>query len=348
MYTNLKVTHNDNATVTIEGELPHEELAKHRARVLADLSRDIELDGFRKGHAPEKMVLERIGGEQALLQSMAERALGEHYPAMLAHHSIDAIGRPMVAVTKLAAGNPLGFKIETAILPKLELPDYKAIAQKHVAEHAKKDVVVEDKEITTFIENALKERNERTGKKDEALPELTDELVKEFGAFADVADFKQKISEGLLHDKKHKAREALRIAILDAITEKTKVVMPDMLIDAELDRMYSQFLHDIERFGLKPDDYLAHIKKTEDDMRREWRPDAEKMAKQQLILHDISVAEKIQPTAEEIKKETDHILSHHPSANAGQAKPNRANVEAYVTTQLANHKVLAFLENQSA
>src|SRR5690606_19840112 len=149
MYTNLKVTHNKNATVTIEGELPHEELAKHRARVLTDLSRDIEIDGFRKGHAPEKMVLERIGGEQALLQSMAERALGEHYPAMLAHHAIDAIGRPMVAVTKLAAGNPLGFKIETAVLPKLELPDYKAVARALAAEHAKKEVVVTEADIAT-------------------------------------------------------------------------------------------------------------------------------------------------------------------------------------------------------
>lgn len=338
MYTNFKITKNSNATVTIEGELPHEELTKHRGHVIQKLGQHVEMDGFRKGHVPEHILLSKIG-EDAVLQEMAEHALSEHYPKMLAHHEIDAIGRPAVSVTKLAPGNPLGFKIETAVMPKVELPDYKALAKKHVAKSADEKITVEDDEITKFIETALREKNERAGKKDEPLPELTDDVVKEFGAFTDVADFKAKIKDGLLHDKKHKAREALRIAILEDITNKTKVVIPDILVEAELDKMFSQFVHDIEKFGLKPDEYMAHIKKTPEDLRKEWRSDAEKSAKQQLILHDISVAEKIEPTAEEIKKETDHILSHHKDAK-------RANVEAYVANALANQKVLEFLENQ--
>lgn len=338
MYSNLKITKNKNATVTIEGELPHDELSRHRAHVLSELGQDIELPGFRKGHVPEKMLIDRIG-EGALLQGMAEHALSEHYPKMLSHHGIDAIGRPSVAITKLAPGNPLGFKIETAIVPTLSLPDYKELAKKHVAKSKKEEVTVTDAEISSFIETALREKNERAGKKDEPLPEITDELVREFGAFKDVNDFKDKIREGLLHDKKHKAREALRLAILQDITDHTKVVMPDILVEAELDKMYAQFMHDIERFGLKPDEYMTHIKKTPEDLRKEWRPDAEKTAKQQLILHDISVAEKIEPTADEIKKETDHILSHHKDAK-------RPHVEAYVATALANQKVLEFLEQQ--
>ncbi|GMU74033.1 MAG: hypothetical protein AMXMBFR44_2320 [Candidatus Campbellbacteria bacterium] len=340
MYSNFKITKNKNATVTIEGELPHDELSRHRARVLGELGRDIELPGFRKGHVPEKLLISHVG-EGALLQGMAEHALSEHYPKILSHHGIDAIGRPAVSLTKLAPGNPLGFKIETAIVPVLSLPDYKELAKKHVAQSKKEEVVVTEDEISKFIETALKEKNERAGKKDEPLPEITDELVKEFGAFTDVADFKAKIKDGLLHDKKHKARETLRITILQDITDHTKVVMPDILVEAELDKMYSQFTHDIERFGLKPDEYMTHIKKTPEDLRKEWRPDAEKAAKQQLILHDISVAEKIQPTADEIKKEVDHILSHHKDAK-------RPHVEAYVATALANQKVLEFLEKQDA
>jgi trigger factor len=117
--------------VTLEGELPHEELSKHRSAALSRLGADIELPGFRKGHVPEKMLLSHVG-EGALLEEMAQRALAEHYPKMLAHHDIDAIGRPDVSVTKLAPGNPLGFKIETAVVPNLTLPDYTAIAKKHV------------------------------------------------------------------------------------------------------------------------------------------------------------------------------------------------------------------------
>lgn len=340
MYKNFKVTTNKNSTVTIEGELPHDELTKHRAHVIKKLGQNVEMDGFRKGHVPEHILLSKIG-EDTLLSEMAEHALSEHYPKMLTHHEIDAIGRPAVSVTKLAIGNPLGFKIETAVMPKLELPDYASLAKKHVEKSAGEEITVSDDEITKFIETALREKNERAGKKDDSLPELTDELAKEFGAFKDIADFKAKIREGLLHDKKHKAREALRIAILEDITNKTKVVIPDILVEAELDKMFSQFVHDIERFGLKPDEYMAHIKKTPEDLRKEWRSDAEKAAKQQLILHNIGVAEKLEPSTEEIKKETDHILSHHKDAK-------RQNVEAYVANALANQKVLEFLENQTA
>jgi FKBP-type peptidyl-prolyl cis-trans isomerase (trigger factor) len=339
MYANFKITKSAKGTVTIEGELSHDELAKHRSHVISKLGRDIEIPGFRKGHVPEKMIVDRVG-EGALLQEMAEHALSEHYPKMLAHHDIDAIGRPAVTITKLAPGNPLGFKIETAILPKLELPDYTALAKKHLEKSKKEEIVVTDDDISKFIETALRERNERKGEKDAPLPEMTDDLVKEFGAFKDIADFKTKIKDGILQDKKYKAREALRVAILNDITDHTKAVMPDILVEAELDKMYSQFMRDIERFGLKPAEYMEHIKKTEDDLRKEWRQDAEKSAKQQLILHDIGTIEKIEASPDEIKKETDHILSHHKDAK-------RENVEAYVATALANQKVIEFLENQA-
>ncbi len=345
MYTQFKVTQNDNSTVTIEGELPHDELAKHRSHVIKELGEDISIDGFRKGHVPEKMITERLG-EHTLLTEMAEHALSEHYPKMLVHHDIDAIGRPDITITKLAIGNPLGFKITTAVLPKFELPAYKDLAHKHVEEHAKKEVVVTDEDVTTFVDNALRQYRDAENKKngvetkaDAPLPELTDDLVKNFGAFNSVEDFKQKIREGILHDKRHKAQDELRISIMNDILTHTNITLPDILIEAELDKMFAQFKGDIERFGLKPDEYMEHIKKTEDDLRKEWRSDAEKSAKQQLILHDISMKENLQPTPEEIKKETDHILEHYKDAK-------RPNVEAYVATTLANQKVLEFLENQ--
>ena len=48
--------------------------------------------------------------------------------------------------------------------------------------------------------------------------------------------------------------------------------------------------------GFKFDDYLIQIKKTEEDLRSEWRADAEKRAKLQLVIHTISDKENIKPT----------------------------------------------------
>ncbi|MCR4274586.1 MAG: hypothetical protein NUW02_00840 [Candidatus Campbellbacteria bacterium] len=345
MYTNHKITKNDNGTVTIEGELPHEELEKHRAHVVKELGEDIGVDGFRKGHVPEKMVIERIG-EQALFTEMAEHALSEHYPKMLVHHDIDAIGRPDVTITKLAADNPLGFKITTAVFPKFELPAYKKLARQHALEHTKKEILVTDEDVATFVDNTVRQQRDVENKKNgietksaDPLPELTDDLVKTFGAFNSVEDFKQKIREGIMHDKRHRAQDELRIAIMNDILTHTNIALPDILIEAELDKMFAQFTGDIERFGMNVIEYMEHIKKTQEDLRGEWHSDAEKSAKNQLILHEIGLKENLQATPEEIKKETDHILEHHKDAK-------RANVEAYIATTLANQKVLEFLEKQ--
>ena len=57
-------------------------------------------------------------------------ALSEYYPKILEENKIDAISRPEISITKLARKNPLGFKIKTATMPEMKLPDYKQIAKK--------------------------------------------------------------------------------------------------------------------------------------------------------------------------------------------------------------------------
>lgn len=138
--------------------------------------------------------------------------------------------------------------------------------------------------------------------------------------------------------------EKKRAAMLDAILAKTKLTLPDILIDAELGKLLAQFSYDIERMGMKKEQYLEAIKKTEDDLRKDFRPDAEKRAKTQLILNQIAVAENIKPDAAAVKREVDHLLSHHaPHAGHDEAQ-ERQSAEIYVTTLLTNQSVLEFLE----
>src|SRR5262249_32609141 len=133
-----------------------------------------------------------------------------------------------------------------------------------------------------------------------SLPELNDEFVQGLGDFKDVPDFKNKLSAMILEDKKSQAREKARIAVADAIAEATKIDRPAVMIDSEVNRSETQFKADLERMNIKVDDYLAHAKKTIDDLRADWRPSAEKKAKLQLIVNAIAEKENIRPTKEEI------------------------------------------------
>lgn len=68
-------------------------------------------------------------GEPALLEKIALVALQKEYPKIISRYKIKAIGRPEIFITKIAKDNPLGFKIKTAVLPEIDLPDYKKIAK---------------------------------------------------------------------------------------------------------------------------------------------------------------------------------------------------------------------------
>src|SRR3989338_8465288 len=118
---------------------------------------------------------------------MAEHAIATFYMKLLGEEKIDAIGRPTITITKIARGNPLGVKIVTAVFPKVELPDYKKIAEK-INDRKREIPEVTDKDVEdTILEvsrnyarhNSAQNNADRTqNSAEEKLPELTDDSVK--------------------------------------------------------------------------------------------------------------------------------------------------------------------------
>jgi FKBP-type peptidyl-prolyl cis-trans isomerase (trigger factor) len=237
------------------------------------------------------------------------------------------------------------------VVPEVTLPDYKKIASGTVLE---KEATVTDEELDTAIIELKKTRahqdlhkndNEEAVNHDHAELDaidasLTDEYVKDLGPFGSVADFKEKYKENILKEKGNQIREKRRIAILEAILEKTNVEMPDVLVQSELEQLMGRLKSDVANIGVEFDEYLKHISKTEDALRAEFLPDAEKRAKMELAMHKIGLAEKIEPAAEEIEAETMRLMTMYKDADE-----NRARV--YVTHLLANEAIFRFLEEQN-
>lgn len=153
--SSFSVERETGSQVTLTGEIPYDVLEKERTTALKHLGKDISLDGFRKGHVPETILVKHIG-DMRLLSEMAERALAKVYPAALNEHNIDAIGYPQIQITKLAKDNPLGFTATVAVVPEITLPDYKSIAteqNKH-----KESLDVTDEELDTQIKDILRQK----------------------------------------------------------------------------------------------------------------------------------------------------------------------------------------------
>lgn len=349
----------DKSKVEISGSLEASIFATYEDKALEKINERVELPGFRKGKAPVD-VLKKSVPEMELLEEMAEAALFDNYMKILEENKIDAIGRPEISITKIGKGSDLEFKIVTAVLPEIKLGDYKKIAKKeNEKEENKKDVVVEDTEVEKVINDLRKMRAEQArpphehkeGETEEEhnahheeipesnWPTFDDEFAKTFGDFKTAEELKEKIKTNLKTEKETEQKDKARLAIIEELVKQSEGEIPDLLIESEIDKIIYKLEGDIINIGFKFEDYLKQIGKTQEDLRNEFRADAEKRAKLQMIIHSISEKENLKPTDEEIEKDVDQIVKMYKDADPARA-------HAYVEQMLENEKVFKFLDEQ--
>ena len=335
--------------LAIDVVIPKDIFEAYRTKALTNAGEHVEIPGFRKGKAP-LAILEKELSAMAILEEMANMAVNEHLPKVLVDEKIDALGRPEIMITKIAQGETLEFTATVAVLPEVTLPDYKKIA-KDINKKDATELVVTDEELDGAIKELKKarehdkihksgeEHNHEEFEKQEFDATLTEEYVKDLGPFESVEDFKNKFRENILTEKKARENEKNRIAILDAIFEKTETEIPEVLAQSELENLINRLKADISQAGIGFNDYLNHIKKTEDDIRTDLMPDAEKRAKMELIMVKIAEKESLKPKDEDIETETKRLIQTYQDAD-----PLRARM--YVAHMLTNEEIFRFLENQ--
>lgn len=309
------ITKLPKAEVEIVGELSVPEFTAYRERALKTLNQSVKIDGFRPGQVPEQVLISKIGEEKILLE-MAEMALQENYPKIVAENKIDALGQPEITLTKLAKDNPLGFKIKTAVNPEVTLPDFKKIA-KEANSKPLTEIKVEDKEVDKVLA----------------------ELEKNKTDLSKIENPKEKIRENLKLEKTAKQKDKRRLEIAEAVVKETKLEVPNLLIETEADKMLHEMRGQIERMGLKFEEYLKHLKKEERDLRAEWRGDAERRVRTALVLAKIAEVEKIGAPEAEVEKEVKHLKKHYEDAPEERLR-------TYIGNLLINEYVFRFLEEQ--
>jgi FKBP-type peptidyl-prolyl cis-trans isomerase (trigger factor) len=313
-FTIAKVSKLPEAEAEITGEISLPFLVACRSEALESLGKSVSLPGFRAGHIPEDVLVKKVG-EMRVLEESAEIALAREYQGILEEAKLSPIGRPEISIVKLAPGIALEFKIRVHLEPEFELPDYKAISSEIMK--GKDDIEVSDKEVQEVLEEIQKREVKADLEEGETL--------------------EGKIKENLLEEKKFRAREKKRLKIVEELVKKTDIAVPKVLVESELIKMLAQFKDDVERMGMKWEAYLAEAKKTEEDIKNEWKDQALQRVKAELIVIKIAETEKLEPDEKELEHEAKHILSHYPDAD-----PLRARLFAY--TQIRNAKVMEFLE----
>lgn len=324
-----------DSQVELAGDIPYASIEPYRDQALRHLAKRLELPGFRPGKVPQEIALKKIG-EPAVLEEAVELFVKDFYVELIEAHKVDAVGRPSIAITKLAPGNPVGLRVAVNVYPAVEAPkNWKKFAEEIPEEPAQAATA---EEITKTLEDLQKSRAAKGEDGKDVLPELNDEFAKSLGAFDSLVSLREQINKGISEEKARAAREKRRGKLIEKLLEKSSLEVPALFIESELQKIMAQMREDVERLGMKFDDYLTRVDKTEDDIRNDFKDQARKRAKLQLLLNKIAEDEKIEPDQQLVEQEMKHALEHFPNA-----KPDL--VRVHIETVLRNEKVLKLLES---
>lgn len=142
-------------------------------------------------------------------------------------------------------------------------------------------------------------------------------------------------------DKKadEKANQSQKLAaIFKALAEEIKIEVPDMLIEDEVNRKLSSLLAQVEKLGLKLDQYLVSVGKTAEQLRKDYHAQAEETLKLELILQTIAQEKNLKVE----DKEIDQMIEAAQDENI-KKKLNTPQQKAYIRHTLLKQKVVDFL-----
>ncbi len=304
IYSNLKKLSDKHGEIEFRAEISAETLEQYILEELAHYAAQMALPGFRKGKVPHHLVREQVG-EMDLLEGAADEALRDAMQEIVDGEKLDVLGRPELTVLKIAPKNPLEFKIRYALAPEVSLPDYKKIAREVVEK--KNDFAVKDEEVDEAITRIREmtgmvppKKEGEDGKEEKPAP-LTDEDVKKFGPFADVAAFRAELAKSLAREKEMNAKDEKRNEMVKQIIAHAKVKVPEMLVEQELREFTGDRDRQIAEAGLSMEEYLKRTNKTAEQLEKEERALIEEDVKTSLVIRAIKEKESLDPSEREIQ-----------------------------------------------
>jgi len=177
--------------------------------------------------------------------------------------------------------------------------------------------------------------------KKKELPELDDEFAKDVSEFDTLEELKKDIKEKQEKANAEKAKYETEDAVIKAICKDMKVEIPAGMIETETDNMLKDIENRLAYQGLKLDQYLKMMNKTEEEMKKEYEPQAIDAIKSRLALEAVVKAEKIEVADKEIDEKIEEMAKNY-GKTPEELKQNE-NVKKYIKQGIESEKAVDFL-----
>ncbi|HRW23580.1 MAG TPA: trigger factor [Spirochaetia bacterium] len=305
---------------------------------------ELELPQVTIAKADEERELDEIRDRNAIVMDKDDKAAAKKGDiATVDYAELDESGEPVKGTERQ------DFVFELGSGHNLYKFDDDVIGMKKDAEKTIEKAFPADFEYSELAGQTKKLRVKLTKLKEKKLPELDDELAQDvsekFKTLDDLkADIRAKL-EKRLEDRLKSLREK---GVVDALVEKSTVDLPASMVAAELEMRLRNLM---QRMGIDSEERLAQIVsmsgRSVDQLREEWRPEAEKAIKTRLVLDKLTEEGKYAASdddvaAEYAKMATDSNLS----VEEVKAEYERRGMVEYLVDRIKEDRLIADLEKK--
>ncbi len=307
-------------TITV----PWSDLQATWDQILQRMAQEVELPGFRKGQAPINMAEQNLGIK--LQDEVLKGAMPNFLIEALKGTDIIPIDYPRYDLISFVKGSQAQFKATITNRPAVTVGNYKTIKATRPTPKT-----VTEEEVNKVIDDLYKRWKARTPvqpqgntgtgptgsisfqsvNQTQATPNgqaqgPDDTFAKAMGALG-LTDLKAKIKKDLESNASYNNELDYEEAILQEVEKMTTVELPEILIQDELNRMLVSLQRRVADMGLLLEDYLKSQGKTLDQIKNEWRVQAEKNVRMELGLAEVARQENVTISDAELQAEVDKI-----------------------------------------
>lgn len=147
--------------------------------------------------------------------------------------------------------------------------------------------------------------------KEEEVPEINDEFVKDVSEFDTLDEYKADIRKDLEKSKASRAENAMKNKVIEKVFEANDIDVPDVMVESEIDNMISEFDQQLRSQGLDLNTYMQYLGKDPKEMRDELKDEAFKKTKTRMIVSAVAEQEDFQVTEEEVNAELERMAKQY-------------------------------------
>ncbi len=177
------------------------------------------------------------------------------------------------------------------------------------------------------------------------LPEFNDQLAKSLGGFNSFKDLEDQLRKNLEAEAQTAENRRFEEELLEKIIAQSKFGdIPELLVDAEVKKMVDELKHSVSHQGIAFEEYLVHLKKTQEQLMLDFTPQAVKRVKSALVLRAVAQQDNISVTDQELEDEIQKNLVQYAGNSDAEKQLRKPDYKEYLRNVLASKKIIEHLK----